>query len=105
MQSEFKILRNIGNLHNLESDSRDISHGMAFTTKPSNQNFIIFLKRKTKSKIKHLFCDLLAILDKLDSHTLSDGRVRLLGFNAAVKRCFINVCVMKLSSHSSRIQC
>uniref|UniRef100_A0A8C4TFD9 Uncharacterized protein n=1 Tax=Erpetoichthys calabaricus TaxID=27687 RepID=A0A8C4TFD9_ERPCA len=55
---------------------------MAFTTKPSKQNFIVFLKKVQTAIIGNKSCVLLAILDKLDSRTLSDGRVRLLGFNA-----------------------
>jgi hypothetical protein len=33
--------RHTRNLHNLESNTRNITHGVTFTSKSSNQNFIL----------------------------------------------------------------
>ncbi|CAH6785708.1 Gm5148 [Phodopus roborovskii] len=54
---------------------------MAFSTKPSNQNFIVFLNEVQAAIIGHESCDLLAVLDELHPDTLPDSRIWLFGFN------------------------
>ena len=54
---------------------------MTFTTKSSNQNFIIFLNKIQTTIIGYKGCDLFAILDELDPDALPDGRIWLFGFN------------------------
>uniref|UniRef100_A0A8B9JL31 Uncharacterized protein n=1 Tax=Astyanax mexicanus TaxID=7994 RepID=A0A8B9JL31_ASTMX len=65
---------NVGHLHHLETHTRDITDGMAFTTKPCHQNFIATV-------VGHESGNLLAVLDQLDPDALPNSRVRLLGFN------------------------
>uniref|UniRef100_A0A8D2JM33 Uncharacterized protein n=1 Tax=Sciurus vulgaris TaxID=55149 RepID=A0A8D2JM33_SCIVU len=62
---------------------------MTFSTKSSNQNFLIlfnkvqatFIEYKKATIIRYKSCDFLAILDQLDPDTLPDGRIWLFGFN------------------------
>uniref|UniRef100_A0A4X2MF02 Uncharacterized protein n=1 Tax=Vombatus ursinus TaxID=29139 RepID=A0A4X2MF02_VOMUR len=73
--------RNICNFYNLESDSRNITNSMTFFTKSSNQNFVIFLNKVQAAIIGNKGSDFFAIINQLDSHTLPDGRIGLLGFH------------------------
>ena len=65
---------------------------MSFPTKASYQHFIVFLNEVQAAVVGDKGSDLLAILDKLDTNTLPDGRVRLLSLNTTVSVC---VCVRR----------
>uniref|UniRef100_A0A4X2KWW1 Uncharacterized protein n=1 Tax=Vombatus ursinus TaxID=29139 RepID=A0A4X2KWW1_VOMUR len=73
--------RNICDFYNLEPDSRNITNSMTFSTKSSNQNFIIFLIKVQAAIIGNKGSDFFAVLNQLGSHTLPDGRIRLVGFH------------------------
>lgn len=55
--------------------------GAAFSTEPCHQNFIVFFNVVQTTVIGDECGDFLAVLNKLNPDALSDGRVRLLGFN------------------------
>ena len=71
----------ISELNNLETYSGNITDGVAFTTKTSNQNFIVLLYKVQAAILGYECCDFLAVLDQLHSDALSNGRVRLFGFD------------------------
>uniref|UniRef100_A0A8C2LYE6 Uncharacterized protein n=1 Tax=Cricetulus griseus TaxID=10029 RepID=A0A8C2LYE6_CRIGR len=70
-----------GYFNNLKVHSRHITYSMTFSTKPSNQNFIIFLDEVQAAIIGHESCDLLVVLDELNPDTLPDSRIWLFGLN------------------------
>uniref|UniRef100_A0A8C9AQP3 Uncharacterized protein n=1 Tax=Prolemur simus TaxID=1328070 RepID=A0A8C9AQP3_PROSS len=74
--------RHIGYFDNLKADSRNVTNGMTFSTKSSNQNFIVFLNKVQATIVGYKGCDVLAIRDQLDPDTLPDGRIWLFGFNS-----------------------
>jgi len=51
------------------------------TTETRNQNFVVFFEEEQTTVVWNEGSDLLTILYQLDSDTLTNGRVRLLGFN------------------------
>ncbi|NP_001019899.1 ribosomal protein S23, retrogene 1 [Mus musculus] len=73
--------RNIGYFNHLKADSRNITYSMTFSTKSSNQNFIIFLNEVQAAIIGHERCDLLPVLNELHPDALPDGRIWLFGLN------------------------
>src|SRR5438105_4508547 len=70
----------ISNLDHLESDTRNISDGMALSTKSGNEYFVVFFNIVETTISRYESRNLLSILDELNPYTLSNGRVRLLGF-------------------------
>jgi hypothetical protein len=75
---------NTGNLDDLETDTRNITNSATLTTETSNQNFVVFIDVVQTTIIGDESGNLLAVLDKLDTDTLTNGRVRLLGFDTTV---------------------
>lgn len=64
----------------------NVTDGMALTTKACHQHFIVLLDVVEAAVPWHEGRDLLAVLDQLDTHTLTDGRVGLLGLNTTGKK-------------------
>uniref|UniRef100_A0A3P8RN65 Uncharacterized protein n=1 Tax=Amphiprion percula TaxID=161767 RepID=A0A3P8RN65_AMPPE len=62
--------RHIGHFDHLETNSRNVTHGMTFTSETFEATVI-----------GDEGGDLLAVLDELNSHTLPDGRVGLLSLH------------------------
>merc|ERR1719365_99474 len=78
LSTEESVEGDIGHLDNLESDSGNISNGVTLSTETSYQHLIVLLNKVETTVIGDESSDLLSILDKLNSDTLSDSRVRLL---------------------------
>ena len=70
-----------GNLHNSESDTRKITDGMAWTTETSNEHLVVLVDEGHATISRNEASDSLVVFLELDSHTLSDGRVGLLGLD------------------------
>jgi hypothetical protein len=73
--------RDSGYLDDLESYSRNISHGMTGTTKSRNQNFVVFVDVIQTTITRDEGRNLLSVLDELHANTLSDSTVGLLGLD------------------------
>lgn len=71
----------IGDLDYLETDTRNVTHGVALSTEACHQNLVVFLNVVEATVPGHEGRDLLAVLDQLYSDALPDGRVGLLGLN------------------------
>lgn len=70
-----------GDLDDLETDTGDITLSLTLTTETSKENFVVFVDVVQATVIGDESSDLLTVLDKLDTDTLSDGGVGLLGFD------------------------
>lgn len=70
----------------LESYSGNITDGVTFTTETGDQNFIVFFNVVQATVPWYESCDFLAVFDQLHSHALTNGRVRLFGFDTTAKR-------------------
>jgi hypothetical protein len=65
----------------------NITDGVAFTTETRNQNLVVLFNESQTTIVGDESCDLLAVLDELDTNALTDGRVRLLSLNTTVNKC------------------
>jgi hypothetical protein len=73
--------RDTANLHNLESNTGDITDSVSRSTKASYQHFIVLIHKVQATISGDESSDLLGVLDELHSHALSNGRVGLFGLN------------------------
>ena len=73
-------------LDNLEPDAGNVSNGVTFSTKTSHKDFIVFFNKVEATIIGNEGCDLLAVLDQLNTKALADGRVGLFGLNTNLGR-------------------
>jgi hypothetical protein len=62
----------------------NVSHSVALSSKTSNQYFIVFLNEVETAIVGNERCDLLPVLDQLNTNALSDGRVGLLSLNTSM---------------------
>merc|ERR1712063_151878 len=70
------------NLGNLETDTGNITDGVTRSTETSNQNFIVLINKVQATITRDESGDLLSVLGELNTHGLTDSRVRLLSLNA-----------------------
>ena len=73
--------RDTRDLDDLETDTRNITLSLTLSTKTGEQDFVVLIDKVQATIIGDESSDLLTVLDKLDSDTLSNGRVGLLGLN------------------------
>jgi hypothetical protein len=73
--------RDTSDLYDLETDTRNITNSTTLTTETGNQNFIVFINIVQTTIVGNESSNLLTVLDKLNTNTLTNSRVRLLGFN------------------------
>ena len=78
--------RHTRNLHHLEAHTGDITDGVTLTPEPGDENLVVLVDEVKATIAGNEGGDLLAVLDELHAHALTNGRVGLLGLNAAVER-------------------
>ena len=71
----------IGDLHDLESDSWNISNSMSWSSESRDEYFIIIIDESQGPILRDESSNFLVVLSKLDSDALSDGGVRLFGLD------------------------
>ena len=67
----------------LETDTGNITDGVAGTTETSDEDLIVLLNVVQATIVGDESSDLLAILDELDTSSLTNSRIGLLGLNTA----------------------
>ena len=75
--------RGLGHADHLETDSRNITHGMTGTAETGNQHLVVLIHVVQATITRHEGSDLLAVLDQLHTDALTNGRVGLLGLHTA----------------------
>ena len=70
-----------GNLDDLETNTGDITLGLTGTTEAGDEDLVVLVDKVETAVVGDEGGDLLAVLDELDTDTLSDSRVGLLGLN------------------------
>ena len=76
--------RGLGHADHLETDSRNITHGVTRTTETGNQHLVVLVHVVKATIARNEGSDLLAVLDELHTHALTNGRVGLLGLHTAI---------------------
>ena len=75
--------RGLGDADHLETDSRNITHSVTRTTETGNQHLVVLIHVVQATIARNEGSDLLAVLDELHTHALTNGRVGLLGLHTA----------------------
>jgi hypothetical protein len=70
-----------GHLDDLESDTGNITLGLALATETSQEDLVVLVHEVKATVVGDESRNLLAVLDQLDTDTLSDGGVGLLGLD------------------------
>lgn len=70
-----------GDLDNLETNTGNVTLGLALTTEARDENLVVLVDKVETAVTGNEGRDLLTVLDELDTDTLSDSRVGLLGLN------------------------
>ena len=78
--------RGLGHANHLETNSGNISDSMTGTTESSNQHFIVLVDVVQATIARNESSDLLSVLDQLNTHALTNSRVRLLGLHSSRDR-------------------
>lgn len=68
-------------LDDLETDTGDISLGLAAATETRDEDLVVLVGKVEATVVGHERGYLLAVLDELDTDTLADSRVGLLGLD------------------------
>jgi hypothetical protein len=76
---------NVGDLDGLELDSGNITNGVTLATETGNKDFVVDFDEVETAVVGDESSDLLAVLQQLDTDTLTDGRVGLLRLNTTIK--------------------
>ena len=75
--------RGLGDADHLETDSRNITHSVTRTTETGNQHLVVLIHVVQATIARNEGSDLLAVLDELHTHALTNGGVGLLGLHTA----------------------
>ena len=78
--------RRLGHADHLETDSRNITHSVTRTTETGNQHLVVLVHVVQATIARNEGSDLLAVLDQLHTHALTNGGVGLLGLHTAMIR-------------------
>ena len=73
-------------LHDLEAAAGDITLGFTALTETRDQHLVILIDEVEATIARDEASDLLAVLDKLNTHSFTNSRVRLLRFQTTVNR-------------------
>lgn len=76
----------VGDLDGLELDSGNITDGVTLATETGNEDLVVDLDEVQATVVGDESGDLLAVLQQLDTDTLTDGRVGLLGLDTTRER-------------------
>jgi hypothetical protein len=77
-EREERAARDLGDL---EANTRDIADGATATTEPGDNDFVVLVNEVHATIHGHEGGNLLAVLDELDTHALTQRRVGLLGLH------------------------
>ena len=76
--------RGLGHADHLETDSRNITHSVTRTTETGYQHLVVLVHVVQTTIARNEGSDLLAVLDQLHTHALTNGGVGLLSLHTAI---------------------